>query len=255
MEDSQRETRRRIWRLARGMGIDPRDLHENLRIESKKKFWFSDRKDIDAMRRTIETWKPDLIGIDSLSRTHQGDENSVKEMQIVTLNWSALCQEYGVAVAIIHHMTKSGDGSLLQKIRGTGDLTAVVRHAVGIEKLEDDIASLEFDGNLPGMAPAFNIKFSDFKNDQGQECIGIDYLGSRAEAINERIRQDVLAYVYSAASLPGGGSHGVSANQIRENVVGRGANVDAQRDHLVTTGQIVFDGKRYYRGKILSDDP
>lgn len=166
-EDSVRETRRRIWRLARGLGINPRELDGWLRIDAVKPFYWADGEDVAAMRETIKTWKPSLIVIDSLSRTHMGDENSVKEMAVVCNTWSDICQQTGVAIQIIHHFTKSGQGSLLQQLRGSGNIGATLRHLVGVEKTDDRDGPFElsFDGNLQGLPVPFSVQMKDGTND------------------------------------------------------------------------------------------
>jgi RecA-family ATPase len=63
------------------------------------------------MRRTIKTFKPGYVLIDSLSRTHQGDENSKKEMSVVTGTWGDLAQQYDLAFSLIHHVPKANEGT------------------------------------------------------------------------------------------------------------------------------------------------
>lgn len=168
-EDAERETRRRVWRLARGichqMGrtFDPAELEGWLTIDSLKPFYWTEREHVQALINTIERRQLGLIMVDSLSRTHSGDENSVKDMAPVVNTWADICLRTGVAVPIIHHFTKSGSGTLLQQLRGSGSIGAVVRHLIGVEKAvkRGDAFRLTFEGNLRGLPDAFKIKMAD----------------------------------------------------------------------------------------------
>ena len=172
-EDSVRETRRRIWRLARGLGLDPRLLDGWLRIDTLTPFYWTDVDAVGRLLTTIDSWHPSLIVMDSLSRTHMGDENSASEMLPVTNTWSDICQQTGVTISIIHHFVKNGKGSLLQQLRGTGNLGATLRHLIGVEKPEDHNAPFElsFDGNLQGLPPPFRIQMLDGRNETGHAVI------------------------------------------------------------------------------------
>lgn len=168
-EDAERETRRRVWRLARGIchqqgrTFNPAELEGWLTIDSLKPFYWTEREHVQSLINTIERRQLGLIMVDSLSRTHSGDENSVKDMAPVVNTWADICLRTGVAVPIIHHFTKSGSGTLLQQLRGSGSIGAVVRHLIGVEKAlkRGDAFRLTFEGNLRGLPDAFKIKMAD----------------------------------------------------------------------------------------------
>jgi len=241
-EDSLRETRRRIWRLARGLGLDPRDLSETLRVDSAQPFYFSRAEDVVRMQRTIEAWHPDLIMIDSLSRTHMGDESSVKEMQIVTSTWGDLCQRYGVAITIIHHLTKSGEGSLLQRLRGTGDLGALARHLIGVEKKSESTSALSFEGNLAGAPEPFFVEFVDETTPQGKASVRLAYVDSEQSTESARIDAEILATV--ARCSPSG----CSGNEIEKEVTGKNDRIRARLRALVDKGRLRRFNQRYHLG-------
>lgn len=189
-EDSVKETRRRVWRLARGLGLDPRDLYEWLRVDSTSAFYFHELEHIVAMRNTIETWHPGYVMVDSLSRTHMGDENSKKDMAIVTATWGEFCQEYDLAFGMIHHVPKSNQGTLIQRVRGTGDIGAVVRHIIGVDKVDTDVSSLEFDGNLHPLPEPFNVRVVDGVNAAGEKTIVISDAGAIAPRLDNPGKSD-----------------------------------------------------------------
>ncbi len=193
-EDSERETRRRVWRLFRGIAHQQgwsadetrarlRELEGWLWIESLKPFYWAVDDDMRALLQTIERRKLGMVLVDSLSRTHLGDENSVKEMQPVINRWADTAQQFGVAVSVIHHFTKSGSGTLLQQLRGSGSIGAAVRHIVGVEKPKErgQPFEIDFDGNLRGLPAPFKIQIEDGKNAAGQEIITFSHKGGMAQ--------------------------------------------------------------------------
>ncbi len=239
-EDSVRETRKRIWRIARGRGIDPRDLDEWLRIDSKTPFYFSDKEDVARMRRTIEAWRPELIVIDSLSRTHTGDENSKKEMSVVTSTWGDLCQEYELTLATIHHFVKTGEGTLLQKLRGSGDIGALVRHIIGVDKHPDGTLELSFEGNLHPLPEPFLVRMVDALDDHGHKVIRFEDAGSPKASNIQRIDRAIVDYVAS------GGPEGVTGAEIEKAVQGKNDDIRARVKELRETGKIIRPVKRYH---------
>lgn len=237
-EDSVRETRRRIWRLARGLGINPHDLVDWLRVDSKTPFYFDNEDDVSRMRRTIEAWRPGLIVIDSLSRTHTGDENSKRDMSVVTSTWGDLCNQYGLSVLLIHHLTKGGDGSLLQRLRGTGDIGAVLRHVFEVKKTAADTARLSFDGNLHPLPDPFDIRITDETTDEGKPCIRLIHGGGGAVSTSNKIDARILKALEEAQP------HGLFAKDLR-GVGGKGSLIDERRELLLQLGRIRKRDKRY----------
>jgi len=73
---------------------------------------------------TIEKLKPRLLVLDPLVRLHRVDENSSSEMSELLGFLRRLQRLYGVAIAVVHHVRKSGAGQPGQSLRGSGDLHA-----------------------------------------------------------------------------------------------------------------------------------
>lgn len=204
-EDSVRETRRRLWRLGRGIAakhygpksnFDLRDLREWLMVDTLRPFYWTDQNHMRALLTTIDRRQLKFVMVDSLSRSHLGDENSVKDMAPVVNTWADVCQQFGVAVPIIHHFTKSGTGTLLQQLRGSGSIGAVVRHLIGVEKSANrgEPFELSFEGNLHPLADAFKIEMRDETDSAGHKIITFAQSGlvtaspvPKAETLDEGI--------------------------------------------------------------------
>lgn len=223
-EDSKRETRRRLWRLARGLGIDPRSLASNLRIaDATEPFHFDHAQEMARMEATIQAWRPRIILMDSLSRMHVADENSKREMNAVTGAWLTLAARFDLSIVTIHHLVKTSlSSSLINQLRGSGDIGAAVRHAVGVSKNDKtpDMAHLWTDGNQPYQPDPFDVQIVDDVDQHGKPTIRIEITDSpmfRAAA------EAILAVLRT-------GTQG--AKQLRDACKGRGVFVDEVRDTL-----------------------
>jgi hypothetical protein len=172
--------------------LDPRELHEWLRVNDGRGFRFDKDEDIERMAKTLAVWKPELVIIDSLSRTHIGDENSVKDMLLVTNWWNRLCVDFNVAVCIIHHLKKNGEDTQRfgDRMRGTGELFAIARQVVGVE-LRDELVHVSCEGNLSDLPEPFALSVTDDIDGRGKKCTRFARVGDskdvRFEAVAERV--------------------------------------------------------------------
>lgn len=223
-EDTAREARRRVWRLARGLGMDPRVLHESLRVDVASPFYFDVPADIDRLRRTLDAWPASVVFVDSLRRVHHGDENSSRDMQAVTTAWADLCTTYRVAIVALHHNRKAGamgdSASAGERMRGTGDLFALVRHLLSVEsKKKDRISIVTADGNLAGLPEPFAFSILDGANDAGRATLRLDYQGDAATCADDSIERAVMKVLTDHGTL------GLRA--LRDEVGGTATRVDA----------------------------
>lgn len=142
-------------------------------VDTLRPFYWTDREHMRALLNTIDRRQLRFVMVDSLSRSHLGDENSVQDMAPVVNTWADVCQQFNVAVPIIHHFTKSGTGTLLQQLRGSGSIGAVVRHLIGVEKsaTRGDPFELSFEGNLHPLADPFKIEMRDELDSAGNKII------------------------------------------------------------------------------------
>jgi hypothetical protein len=199
-EDNVRETCRRIWRIARGLAIDPRDLQDHLRVDAVQPFYFDDAAHVAQLRRTLDSWSPSVVFMDSLRRVHRGDENSSKDLQVVTSTWSSLCAEYGAAIVVVHHMRKPGSmgdfASAGQRMRGSGDLFALVRHLVAVElRVKEGVSIVSAEGNLAGIPEPFAFRLVDGTDASGKATIQLEYAGAAGDASQAGLDDAVVAAI------------------------------------------------------------
>ena len=169
-EDSQRRLGKRIWELARGRGISPRDptLLAHLAISRTP---LAIPGDDGAFATELKTWRPTLVLIDNLTRVMVGDQNAIKDAKRFSDTWCRLCAELGTAVVFLHHTSKvgsiasdkRGQGDPFETIRGSGDLVASARHLVLMRPLgassEDKLADVRMRGNLDLRREDFVLAF------------------------------------------------------------------------------------------------
>jgi len=73
---------------------------------------------------TLAHVKPRLLVLDPLVRLHHGDENSSAEVSELLGFLRGMQREHHVAIALVHHVRKSGASQPGQSLRGSGDLHA-----------------------------------------------------------------------------------------------------------------------------------
>ncbi len=96
-----------------------------------------DEHDLSRLRATVAQHRPRLLILDPLVRLHHCDENSAGEMSVLLASLRALQREYGVALVLVHHLSKAPFARPGQALRGSGDLHAwgdsnlYLRHRAG----------------------------------------------------------------------------------------------------------------------------
>lgn len=121
-EDGPRAVQQRVAGLAKARGID----FDRLAIGwiDAAAIWLDDDKHQKQLAQTVAKLKPRLLVLDPLVRLHRGDENSSSDIAAVLGYLRALQREHHVAIALVHHVRKSGASQPGQALRGSGDLHA-----------------------------------------------------------------------------------------------------------------------------------
>lgn len=137
----------RVRAYADAFDVDPDDLPEII----------GDVPDLmqpkEAAALALAIGKADVLVIDTLSRVHNGNENSGEHMGPVVNHCKFLHDQTGATVILIHHPPKSGEGS-----RGWSGITGAADTIVSIEKVGDcrSAAIRKQKGGVEG--PLFNFK-------------------------------------------------------------------------------------------------
>ena len=97
----------------------------------------TDEASIEKLKRYITEFRPGLITVDSLIRCTRGlNENSADDMNELAEVIAELKRDTGqdFTLVFLHHTNKSKDATGQERVRGSGDLTAMVDHGFLLEK-------------------------------------------------------------------------------------------------------------------------
>ena len=229
-EDSERETRVRLWRLARGRGLDPRELAGKLEVDPTSPLYLDDPKHVDKLRRSVARF--DLALIDSLSTVHRADENSAKEMAAISGTWRDVALTTGTSLGIVHHFNGKGmEGdkrSPGNKLRGSSAIFAAVRHVVGMERLKEpeNTLAIRTEGNLYYQPEPFAVRLVKETLETGKVAFRYELIGE-LDAVKHAVVDDAIIVALTAAT------EGLGTVQLR----------DAVRDSLHHAGNEMIDSR------------
>ena len=117
------ETARRIARVARGHGCDPRDVLPHVRYVNA--YWLLDQMDDDdwnAIRRDFNNERPALTIVDPLRGHMSGSEDCTKDMMAALQGALDFGRRGLCPVVIAHHVNKNGVIGGNRALRTTADL-------------------------------------------------------------------------------------------------------------------------------------
>jgi hypothetical protein len=224
-EDSERTTRRRIFQMARGAGIERSELDGWLEIDGVTPLYFDNPKHVAQLSRQLKQY--DVVLIDSLSTIHNGDENSVESMAPVMNLWRDMSLTTKTSRPIIHHFRKSPNergvqreksvGDILQSGRGSSIIAATTRHGVGISRgPEKHQVVIGVQSNHDVDVEPFVIARLNGTTDSGERFLRHVRIGdlrdARAEATSARVDPVVLEV------LRGAGTEGLGGRALRDAV-------------------------------------
>jgi len=121
-EDAAMAVRTRVEGIARARGVNLNRLAVGLINESSVRLDNAEHRErLDA---TVAKVRPRLLILDPLVRLHAGDENSAADVSRMLGFLRDLQRRHRVAIALVHHVRKSGAAQPGQALRGSGDLHA-----------------------------------------------------------------------------------------------------------------------------------
>lgn len=121
-EDALPTVRQRIAGIAahRGLALAALDLH----VITAPALRLDLADDQQRLADMIDAHRPRLLILDPLVRLHRVDENSSADISALLGFLRRLQREFGVAIVLVHHMSKRVGVHLGQALRGSGDLHA-----------------------------------------------------------------------------------------------------------------------------------
>lgn len=92
----------------------------------------------DRVRATLDEMdEPRLVVLDTLAALMTGDENSVADIREALRPAQKLITDYGVTVALVHHINKGGEGRMGNRMRGSSALWGACDGTLGFVRDED----------------------------------------------------------------------------------------------------------------------
>lgn len=249
-EDTRRRISMRLWRLARGRGLDPRALSGQIRLAAMAGFRL-DREDMaKALEAEIVAFKPDLLLVDALSRVHSADENDRTAMRAITVPLQDLCARHGTAIGLVHHFRKLGQGDENKTpgelLRGSGDLWALARSVIGFTRRSDSPGlTMSAVGN-DGETPPSSIVLESGNNEQGKPTVALVYRGLASESNAAEDAQVILGIIKASPV-------GLGIMQVRKAVREEAAARDAKgmsNDRITAAIAYLNEHKLIYRGGV-----
>lgn len=117
----------------------------------------------DDLLEEAELFHPTLIIIDSMTRVHTEDENNAGAMsRLFNDGIKPLSRKTGATVLLLHHKTKSRDGSSYTQMRGSADIGAGIDTGLDVTQVVPGFMQMkQFKSRrqLPG--PPINIRLED----------------------------------------------------------------------------------------------
>lgn len=235
-EDTKRRIRMRLWRLARGRGVDPRSFQGSVRLAAMTGFRLDSELMLKKLEQEISMYKPDVLLIDALARVHSADENDRTAMRAVTVPLQHICSQYGIAVVLVHHFKKPGLGDEKKRsgdlLRGSSDLLALARSVIGVQRL-DDRKGFQVDaaGNDAEVPPAI-VQLESGQTPAGKPTIVLRYVGPTAQA---RVAEDAKLVI---DTIRAAGLAGIGTAQLRKDAKLGAERCDEALEHLRTEGKV-----------------
>ncbi|HHH28812.1 MAG TPA: AAA family ATPase [Polyangiaceae bacterium] len=150
-EDHPSEVRLRIDGLCRHRGLDLDKVKIDVITAPTL------RLDLDGDRRrlagAVQDLRPKLLVLDPLVRLHRRNENDAAEVSELLAFLREMQRTYDVAIAVVHHMRKSGSVADGQALRGSGDFHAWTDSALYLRRVRGRLLLHAEHRSAPSPAP------------------------------------------------------------------------------------------------------
>ncbi len=147
-EDNPALTRWRMDHLLAGKNRLRAELAERLYVNSRDQSpeFRLDRAELfEPMIAELKIVKPEFAILDVFNILHAADENDNTEMREIMEALNRLQREVGCAVGIVHHFTKAAEGSLTQRLRGSGAIAGWAEWLIGVEAEDESLRKMQFE--------------------------------------------------------------------------------------------------------------
>lgn len=106
--------------MAGALELTPDDLQDRLQIVNGRGMALAGAAGIEAVKRAVLPFAPDLICIDPLYKISVGKENAAEDAKTVLALFDQLAEQTSAAVLYVHHDSKGFSGDRDIRDRGAG---------------------------------------------------------------------------------------------------------------------------------------
>lgn len=161
-ENDRRELKKRMRRVARGLGVDPQQ--KDIVIAAPSVLRLDDDESVAELDRLMSQVRPALVVLDPFVRLHRGDENDASSVAALLGRLRTLSRAHRCAIVVVHHMRKKGEGrggvAHGQRMRGSSDFHGWLDAAVYTE-VERDAIKLTFESRYAVAPEPIHVNLAD----------------------------------------------------------------------------------------------
>jgi RecA-family ATPase len=147
LEGGAKAAAHRVNALTQAMGIELHNndlLRKNLAFSHRDQIKLDSQTWIEHIKAVIEHDRTQLIFIDTFAQSHRGDENSMRDVQLVMDAVTELrSSDLRPSVVFLHHVRKpptnaKDTSNVMDSMRGSSAFGAAIGHLIGIYKKNTD---------------------------------------------------------------------------------------------------------------------
>jgi len=177
LEDPIEELERRVAATARHYRIGFEEFADRLFLDSGRvkplvvavrtsRNTVEAAPNVEALIRALQQEKIDVLIVDPMVHSHEGDENDNGHMGFVMSLWNKIAAEAGCAVVLVHHFRKGGSAGDAEAIRGASALQGAARVMLTVRTMTKEeaeglglgdverLSHFRFDSAKANMSPA-----------------------------------------------------------------------------------------------------
>lgn len=187
----------------------------------------------------VESKRPTLLVLDSLSGSHNRGENKVEEVKPVMQFLALLSRDYNLAVLTIHHLSKGYQGESpeisLYRVRGSTAITQFTRSVMAIERVDDNLTKLRLiKTNLARIHSPIAVKK---ENDAEENVTAVTYEEYAAPAPKKTKKENCADWVVGILKSYNGSEEGVALKSMCD----MGAAYGYTRGNLYSAKELLGD--------------
>ena len=156
-EDNPSLTAWRMRKLFAGKSTaDPELLETNLHVNSRgqsAELMLDNREQMAHLMAELSALRPQFVIFDVFNVLHEADENDNQEMRAVLRQLSRIQTEIGCGIGVVHHYNKSDQGSMTQRLRGSGAIAGWAEWLVGISMADEETRTRRMEFELKAAEP------------------------------------------------------------------------------------------------------